>query len=80
MSNNHVTDATIQHPAVKKIKINPGNANSVIKNATPTRNHISDDERIILPSNNLIFSLYLLGLTLTPAGFIAGQVEPLVDS
>jgi len=39
--------AAIQHPAVKKININAGIINSTIKKATPTRNHISDGEKII---------------------------------
>jgi hypothetical protein len=44
ISNNNAAMETIQHPAVKKIKIKPGNANSVIKKTTPTRNHINDGE------------------------------------
>ena len=42
---------TIQHPAVKNIKMNPGIENSAIKNATPIRNHISEGEKFIVFSN-----------------------------
>jgi hypothetical protein len=55
MSNKQTTNAAIQHPTVKKINTNAGIINSAIKNATPTRNHMSDGERIILHSYNLFF-------------------------
>ena len=40
----------IQQPAVKKINMNPGINNSATKNTTPTRNHISEGERVIISS------------------------------
>ena len=52
ISNTQVTNATIQQPAVKKIKMNPDNNISETKNTTPIRNQIKDDERIILSSSN----------------------------
>jgi hypothetical protein len=48
-----VTQA-IQHPAVKKIRMNPGISNSAIKKTTPIRNHISEGERVI------IFSIFII--------------------
>ncbi len=48
---------TIQQPAVKKMRINPGNINSAIKNPTPIRNQINDGE--------IIFNdIYLSGIKL----------------
>jgi hypothetical protein len=47
ISVSQTVNPTIQHPAVKNIKINPGINNSAIRNTTPTRNHISEGERFI---------------------------------
>ena len=47
MSISQTINPVIQHPAVKKIKMNPGTNNSAIKNVTPTRNHISEGEGFI---------------------------------